>query len=259
MSGKDTSELLEENAVLKTIQGELEQRVKDLTAKLTNANNELEAFIYSAAHDLRAPLRGIDNLSKIIIDDYGTVLDTKGVEYFHLLCARVQKMGQIIDDLLSLSQVTRTTLSYDTVSLSDLALELVAELQKEYQGCVVKVVIADGLSVQGDQNLLRVLLANLLDNAFKFSSKKEQPCIEVGLRQEGTEAVFFVSDNGVGFPMKYSEKVFTAFERLHSENEFSGDGIGLTTAQRIVQRHGGRIWVEAEDGRGATFFWTLSK
>ncbi len=254
---KNTSELVATNEQLRVIREELEQRVKARTAELEIANHELEAFTYSVAHDLRTPLRGIDGLSQLLVEKYGTALEAKGADYLNRVRKGAQKMDQLIDALLSLAKVTRITLSYDLVSFSELASELVEELKREYSSQAVEVVIAANLYARGDHHLFRVMLANLLGNAFKFSSRVQAPRIEFGLRREANQPVFFISDNGAGFSMEYSEKIFVPFERLHAQSDFPGTGIGLATVQRIVTRHGGKIWAEAEEGRGATFFWTL--
>jgi signal transduction histidine kinase len=254
---EDTEELKSANIALLTIQEELEQRVKTRTAELENANRELEAFAYSAAHDLRAPLCNIEGLSKLLIKGYGTALEIQGADYLQQVCSATLKMHQLIDGLLSLSKITRTNMHHDTVSLSHLVLELTEELQKGYPERTVEVIIAEEVYTRGDPNLLRIMLTNLLGNALKFSSKVPQPRIEFGLLRKEDETIFFISDNGVGFRMEHSDKIFAPFNRMHTEREFPGTGIGLATVQRIVNRHEGKIWVEAKEDHGATFFWTL--
>ncbi|MBI5394014.1 MAG: PAS domain S-box protein [Verrucomicrobia bacterium] len=252
----------------------LEQRVQMRTAELQAANKELEAFAYSVSHDLRAPLRAIDGFSKVLLDDLGHRLDAEGEGHLKRVRAAAQRMGHLIDDLLQLSRVTRAELRRDRVDLSALALAVAAELQKTHPDRKVEVIIADKLGATGDGTLLRVAMENLLGNAWKFTGQQPQARIEVGMKEYrsnevmGKEphsntpplhhsSVFFVRDNGAGFDMAYVGKLFGAFQRLHSLAEFPGTGIGLASVQRIIHRHGGRVWAEGEVGKGATFYFTL--
>jgi PAS domain S-box-containing protein len=221
------------------------------------AVKELEAFAYSVSHDLRAPLRSIDGFSQALLEDYAARLDQTGQHYLDRVRANAQRMAQLIDDLLELSRVSRSELERAPVDLTTLAHEIMAELQRAHPDRRVDFAVAPGLSVSGDGRLLRIALQNLLGNAFKFTSKRDAARIEVGRTNENGHSAFYVRDNGAGFDMHYADKLFGAFQRLHTPAEFEGNGIGLATVQRIVRRHGGRVWAEGEVDRGATFYFTL--
>ncbi|HEX8844894.1 MAG TPA: PAS domain S-box protein [Pyrinomonadaceae bacterium] len=236
---------------------ELEQRVADRTRQLQAANKELEAFSYSVSHDLRAPLRHINGFSQALLEDYADKLDDEGKSYLQEVRGASQEMAQLIDDVLQLARVTRSEMRREVVNLSHLADEIMAELQKREPTRAVTVQIEEGLSTRGDKRLLRIILSNLLGNAWKFTSKREQPEITFGHEQKDGETIFFVRDNGAGFDMAYADKLFSAFQRLHTVDEFEGTGIGLATVQRIVNRHGGRVWAEGVSDQGATFYFTL--
>jgi len=235
-----------------------EEALKQRTVELEASNKELDAFCYSVSHDLRAPLRSIDGFSRVLLDDYTAHLDDTGRDYLRRVCASSQHMARLIDDLLKLSRITRTLLCEETVDLSRLAHEVVDELRGAGPGRAVQWTIAEHVTALGDARLLRVALDNLLGNAWKFTSKQPQAAVEFGVAQAGAGRVFFVRDNGAGFDMAYAGKLFGAFQRLHSVQEFEGIGIGLATVQRIVHRHGGRIWAEGAVGQGATFYFSLS-
>ena len=237
----------------------LEHRVRERTAQLEAANRELEAFSYSVSHDLRAPLRGVDGFSKLLLDEYGGKLDAEGRRYLDRVRAGTQRMGTLIDDLLRLARVSRAQLERAPVDLGALALDVAEELRRANPGRDVELVIARPAPAVGDAQLLRVVLENLLGNAFKFTGKTPHARIEFGERSAEGVRSFFVRDNGAGFDMEYSKKLFGAFQRLHSTTEFEGTGIGLATVQRIVARHGGRIWGEGAPNQGATFFFTLEE
>jgi signal transduction histidine kinase len=236
---------------------ELESRVSERTAQLEAANKELEAFSYSVSHDLRAPLRAIDGFSQALIEDLPDDLSEEGHRYLSRIRSSVQRMGQLIEDLLNLSRVSRSALEQRTTDLSELSRQVLADLQQRDPDRHVEVTIWDGMSVEADSRLLRAALENLIGNAWKFTSKTEKAHIEVGSLRTGEEVTFFVRDNGTGFDMAYADKLFGAFQRLHAMSEFPGTGIGLATVQRIVTRHGGRIWADAQPGKGAAFFFTL--
>src|SRR5215211_767860 len=228
--------------------------------ELEEANRELEAFSYSVSHDLRAPLRTIDGFSQILVEDYADKLDEDGEDYLGRVRAASQHMDNLIDDLLDLSRVGRGPLRREAVDLSALAAAIIEELGISQPEREVEFVTEEGLTAFADANLLTVALENLLGNAWKFTSKRPHARIEFGgapRAEPGEQASFFVRDNGVGFEMAYSDKLFGPFQRLHGSDEFEGTGIGLATVQRIVRRHGGRVWAEGEAGRGATFFFTL--
>lgn len=242
---------------LRKLTATLEQQVQERTAQLTAANKELEAFSYSVSHDLRAPLRGIDGFTKILYEQYGRNFDAQGQDYLLRVRKAAQRMGQLIDDMLNFSRIGRREMQRAPVDLSELAAAVVAEMRQREPDRQVQVDIHPGLEVSGDAGLLRIVLDNLLGNAWKFTGKTADARIEVGALRQGAEQVFFVRDNGAGFDMAYAEKLFIPFQRLHSEEEFPGTGIGLAIVQRIIVRHGGRVWAEGEEGKGATIFFTL--
>jgi signal transduction histidine kinase len=221
------------------------------------ANKELEAFSYSVSHDLRAPLRGIDGFSQALAEDEADKLSADGRDYIRRIRAGAQRMAELIDDLLRLSRVSRADFRRDRVDLSALAESVVGELRREASDRTTEVVIQPGVTAYVDARLARIALENLLGNAWKFTSKAAQARIEFGVRAEANHPVYFVRDNGAGFDMKYADRLFGAFQRLHTDKDYPGTGIGLATVQRIVLRHGGRIWVEAAVGEGATFQFTL--
>jgi PAS domain S-box-containing protein len=257
-----TQDITEHMLALKEIErlnAELEKRVQERTADLSSANRELESFAYSISHDLRAPLRGIDGFSQLLIEEYADKLDKQGADYLSRVRRAAQRMGTLIDDILELSRVSRLEMRRVTVDLSQIAGELIEERARSEPGHRVAVSLAPECKALGDPQLLRVMMQNLLENAWKYSSKEAAPAIEFGCRQEGPEQVFFVRDNGVGFDMKYADRLFTPFQRLHKPEEFEGTGIGLATVARVVHRHGGRVWAQAEPGRGATISFTLSR
>jgi PAS domain S-box-containing protein len=237
---------------------DLEGHVRRRTAQLEVANGELEAFAYSVSHDLRAPLRAVGGYSQLLLEEYGQRFDDEGRVMLGRMRDASQRMARLIDDLLHLSRVTRMEMRREAVDLSAIAHETFAELLQAEPDRQVELVVAPGLSASGDPVLLRVLLDNLLRNAWKFTGKKENPRIEVGEgRAPDGRRAFFVRDNGAGFDMTYAAKLFGAFQRLHSEAEFPGTGIGLATVQRIASRHGGRVWAESVVDEGATFHFSL--
>ncbi|MDO9533185.1 MAG: ATP-binding protein [Deltaproteobacteria bacterium] len=244
-------------AEIRALNLELEGRVRERTAQLVAANRELEAFSYSVSHDLRAPLRGIDGWTLAFMEDYAHRLDDQGRTYLERVRTETQHMGQLIDDLLSLSRVGRTEIQRQPVDLTALARAITGRLRETGPKRLVEFVIQEGLTAVGDPQLLYVALSNLLDNAWKFTGKRPGGLIEFGRMQLEGHPVFFVRDNGAGFDEAYADKLFGAFQRLHKASEFPGTGIGLATVQRIVHRHGGRVWAEAAADRGATFYFTL--
>jgi signal transduction histidine kinase len=236
---------------------ELEQRVQERTAELESANRELESFAYSVSHDLRTPLRGIDGYSKLLRDDYASLLDQQGREYLENVIRATTRMADLINDLLKLSRVTRTEMHRVVVNLSDMAEELLEEMRQREPQRRVEVHVQEGLQAYGDPNLLRLALNNLLGNAWKFTSHTASARIEVGAQQNNGRTTYYVSDNGVGFDMKFKDKLFVAFQRLHSASEFEGTGVGLATVQRVITRHSGQIWAEGRLRQGAAFYFTL--
>ena len=225
--------------------------------QLESANRELEAFCYSVSHDLRAPLRGIDGFSQALLEDYAGQLDDKGKEYLQRVRAAVQRMGALIDDLLNLSRITRGDMRREPMDLSQVARSIADELRTTEPNRTAEFVIAPGLQAQGDPRLMRVVLENLLRNAWKFTSKRNGARIEFGRTADNGHSAFFVKDNGAGFDPNYSSRLFGAFQRLHSASEFPGTGVGLATVQRIILRHGGKVWAQGDVDLGATFFFEL--
>lgn len=236
-----------------------EQALRRATAATEASNKELEAFSYSVAHDLRAPLRSIDGFSQALVEDYGQSLNAEATRYLNHIRAAAQQMAELIDDLLYLSRITRAELGRDEVNLSDVARSVIGRLRDANPEREVEVLIAPNLTTEADPKLLEIVLTNLLGNAWKFTGNTPAPRIEFGAEPLSDPTVFFVRDNGAGFDQRYVDKLFGVFQRLHSTAEFEGTGIGLATVRRIVLRHGGRVWADGEVGRGATFHFTLEE
>ncbi len=242
---------------IRQLNAQLEERVRDRTRALEAANRELEAFTYSVSHDLRTPLRSIDGFSRVLLEDYASKLDDEGRDNLQRVRAASQRMGLLIDDLLELSRTSRAELRLSSLDLSKLAQEIAAELARAEPERRVDCLIAPGLAAQADPALLRVVLQNLLTNAWKFTGRRPHARIEVGRTGPNAGAAFFVRDNGAGFDPTYAARLFGPFQRLHSAHEFPGTGVGLATVQRIIHRHGGRVWAEGAVDHGATFYFTL--
>jgi PAS domain S-box-containing protein len=235
-----------------------EQELLRRSAELEAANKELESFSYSVSHDLRAPLRGIDGFSQALEEDYAGRLDATGKSYLARIRAGARRMGVLIDDLINLARVTRAEMYREKIDLSKMAADIVRELQTAEPRRKVMVQINDGLAADGDNRMVRVALLNLLGNAWKFTSKRPDAKIEFGfLGCNGNRAAYYVRDNGAGFDQTYASRLFSAFQRLHSMEEFPSTGIGLATVERIVRRHGGKVWAEGAVNQGATVYFTL--
>jgi PAS domain S-box-containing protein len=254
---RELQERVRAEAEVQQLNQELEQRVFERTAELEAAVRELESFSYSVSHDLRAPLRAIDGYSRLLLADYQSALEGDALVYLDNVRKAAQRMGVLIDDLLKLSRVTRAELKWGHVPLSQLAEEIIAGLRQQEPERAVEALIQRSLNARGDPNLLRIVLENLLGNAWKFTARQPQAQIEFGATQQDGQRVFFVRDNGAGFDMRYADKLFTAFQRLHGVEEFDGTGIGLANVKRIITRHGGRVWAEGEVDQGAAFYFTL--
>ncbi|MGP1609396.1 MAG: sensor histidine kinase, partial [Burkholderiales bacterium] len=237
---------------------ELENRVTERTRQLQATNQELESFCYSVSHDLRGPLRSISGFTQAMKEELPAELPGDASRYLEKVMAATRRMGQLIDDLLNLSRVSRGELVRQRVDLTELARDVVRDLQAREPHYKPDVSVWQGMMTEADPKLVRIVFENLLGNAWKFSSKKDNPRIVVGVMKEGRREVYFVRDNGAGFDMKFADKLFGAFQRLHAMNEFAGTGIGLATVQRIINRHGGRIWFDSAPDNGASFYFTLA-
>lgn len=236
-----------------------EKSLKQRTAELEVANKELESFSYSVSHDLRAPLRAISGFSNILIEDYTDKLDPECKRLLNTIQSNTQKMAQLIDDILTLSRMGRKEIKKINININDLVKSIFEELKPTYPNREIKLSLSALPSAQGDPTLLRAVFINILTNAIKFTKTRTSALIEVGGRSLNNENSYYVKDNGVGFEMKYVDKVFGVFQRLHSDTEFEGTGVGLAIVQRIIHRHGGRVWAEGKVGKGATFYFTLPK
>jgi two-component system sensor histidine kinase/response regulator len=250
-------ELYRAQQELRRYRSQLEMLVEERTTALTAVNRELEAFSYSVSNDLRAPLLAFDGLSQALLEDYGGRLDKKAKDYLLRMRRASQRMTSVFDGLQSLFRLTSGEIHREELDVTKLAREIADEVRAENPDRKVKVHIAEGMGASGDKRLLRILLSNLVNNAWKFTSLEEEPKIEIGTEIVDGESRQFVRDNGVGFDMIYAHRLFGAFQRLHSQSDFPGAGIGLATARRIVNRHGGRIWAEGAVGEGATFYFVI--
>ncbi|MGQ0536800.1 MAG: sensor histidine kinase, partial [Methanobacteriota archaeon] len=254
---RDITDRKKAEAEIRSLASSLERRVAERTRELAEANRELEAFAYAVSHDLRAPLRAVDGFGQALLEDAAGSLDERARRHLDRIRAAIQRMGLLIDELLELSRVGRAAMRRGPVDLSGLATEIGAELAAGAPRRAVRLAVAPGIRVDADRALLMILLRNLLENAWKFTSKNPTATIEVGAKSIGGERVFFVRDDGAGFDPEFADRLFVPFSRLHSAEEFPGTGVGLSTVLRIVRRHGGRAWADGAVGKGATFHFTL--
>ena len=238
----------------------LNKELKREAIKLEDANNELEAFAYSVSHDLRVPLRAIDGFSRIVIEDYEDKLDEEGIRLLNIIRENTKKMGQLIDDILLLSRAGRQEMNISEQDIASLAKNVYGEFGQETEGRNIDFIVDENLPrAKADRALLTQVLTNLIGNALKFTREKEIAKIEVGSKEDNDDYIYYVKDNGAGFNMKYYDKLFGLFQRLHSQEEFEGTGVGLSIVQRIISRHGGRVWGEGEVDKGATIYFSLPK
>jgi light-regulated signal transduction histidine kinase (bacteriophytochrome) len=249
--------LIESRNEVRRANADLERRVTERTRQLEAANRELEAFAYAVSHDLRAPLRSMSGFSQILQESALPGLDDKSRHYLQRIHDASMRMSGLIEDLLNLSRIGRSELTARPISLSQIAMEAAAAIRERHPAREVQLEVASDLEVSADPRLLRIALENLLSNAWKYTARAAQARVSVGMQNSENGPVYFVRDNGVGFDMKYADKLFVPFQRLHPEAEFPGSGIGLVTVQRIIARHGGRIWADAKPDEGATFYFTL--
>lgn len=226
--------------------------------ELDSTNKELESFSYSVSHDLRAPLIRLSGFSQALLDEYSSKLDDQGKHFINRIQSSSKFMSRLIDDMLSLSRISKRDILRQNIDLTKMSHSVLKDLCKQYPNLIVEIKIEKELGVYADQKFLKIFLKNLLDNALKYSEKKEKAIIEIGKKNIDNDEFFYIKDNGVGFNMKYYHKIFVAFQRLHHEDDFSGSGIGLAIVQRIVNKHGGKIWAESEEEKGSIFYFKLN-
>jgi signal transduction histidine kinase len=251
------SELKKAEYQIVQLNTQLEEKIVERTVQLETANKELESFSYSVSHDLRAPLRAINGFTQVLVEDYSASLDAEGKEILDDIIRNSQRMGELIDNLLEFSRIGKQNISMATVGIKDMVDSVIADLKHAEPQRNIRVIVNKLENIKGDRNMLRQVFINLISNAFKYSGKKEEALIEIGSFQAGDYCTYYVKDNGAGFDMLYYDKLFGVFQRLHSNNEFEGTGVGLAIIHKIISKHGGSVWAEAKVNEGACFYFSL--
>jgi light-regulated signal transduction histidine kinase (bacteriophytochrome) len=251
------SELKKAEYQIAQLNAQLEQRIVERTVQLETANKELESFSYSVSHDLRAPLRAINGFTQVLVEDYSASLDAEGKDILDDIIRNSQRMGELIDNLLEFSRIGKQNISVATVSIKDMVDSVIADLKHAEPHRNIRVIVNKLENIKADRNMLKQVFINLISNAFKYSGKKAEALVEIGSFQANDYCTYYVKDNGAGFDMLYYDKLFGVFQRLHSNNEFEGTGVGLAIIHKIITKHGGSVWAEAKVNEGACFYFSL--